>query len=229
MPRFHGIRAVLTDIEGTTSSLSFVKDVLFPFSRAALPDFLRERAEDPQVRPWLEQVAAETGEGELKGQIARLLAWIDEDRKHTALKALQGMVWRRGYAEGRFRAHVYPDAATRLGAWRAAGIPLYVYSSGSVEAQKLFFQHSEAGDLTPLFSGHFDTTIGAKTDPRSYRRIAERVGVPPEAILFLSDLEAELDAARAARMQTARLAREVNPLPESAHPVVADFAAIELA
>lgn len=228
MPSFRGIRAILTDIEGTTSSLAFVKEVLFPYARAALPDFLRENAAHPEVRPWLERLAAETGETDLEGQIARLLAWIDEDRKHTVLKALQGMIWRRGYAEGHFRAHVYPDALTRLRAWQAAGIPLYVYSSGSVEAQKLFFAHSEAGDLTPLFSGHFDTTTGPKTEPDSYRLIAQAIGEPPERILFLSDLEAELDAARAAGLATVRLAREGSPLPVSAHPVVSDFAAIEL-
>jgi enolase-phosphatase E1 len=116
----------------------------------------------------------------------------------------------------------------RLRAWRDAGKRLYVYSSGSVGAQKLFFGHSDAGDLTPLFSGYFDTETGAKRDAASYRRIAEAIGVPAADILFLSDIAEELDAARAAGMQTVLLARAPGRCPdESAHRCVADFDAIE--
>src|SRR5689334_21230294 len=129
---------IVTDIEGTTSSISFVKDVLFPYARRALPDFVRERAGDPEVRKWLDVAAADAGgmcQDEMLAEV--LQGWIDEDRKHPALKALQGMIWEAGYAEGEYRAHVYEDAARGLERWHAHGHPLYVYSSGSVPAQKL--------------------------------------------------------------------------------------------
>lgn len=200
------MRAILTDIEGTTSSISFVKDVLFPYVRRALPAFLKARARDPEVSRWVDAVAMESGTS--GGAIVTVLqGWIDEDRKHTALKALQGMIWKAGYENGDFHAHVYPDAVERLRAWQAQGLPLYVYSSGSVGAQKLFFAHSEAGDLLPLFSGHFDTEIGGKREAASYTRIAESLGLPPAEILFLSDVVEELDAAREAGMATALLDR----------------------
>lgn len=199
-------RAILTDIEGTTSSISFVKDVLFPYARRALPAFLKARARDPEVARWVDAVAMETGTS--GGAIVTVLqGWIDEDRKHTALKALQGMIWKAGYENADFHAHVYPDAVERLRAWQAQGLPLYVYSSGSVGAQKLFFAHSEAGDLLPLFSGHFDTEIGGKREAASYTRIAESLGLPPAEILFLSDVVEELDAAREAGMATALIDR----------------------
>lgn len=138
-------QAILTDIEGTTSSISFVKDVLFPYARRALPTFVREHGNHPQVRHWLNQVADEIGEDvDDATLVATLQRWIDEDRKHTALKALQGMIWEDGYRTADFTAHIYPDAAEHLRAWQADGIPLYVYSSGSVPAQKLFFAHSDA-------------------------------------------------------------------------------------
>ena len=200
------IRAILTDIEGTTSSICFVKDVLFPYARRALPAFLKARARDPDVSRWVDAVAMETGTS--GGAIVTVLqGWIDEDRKHTALKALQGMIWKAGYENGDFHAHVYPDAVQRLRAWQAQGLPLYVYSSGSVGAQKLFFSHSEAGDLLPLFSGHFDTEIGGKREAASYTRIAGSLGLPPAEILFLSDVVEELDAAREAGLATALIDR----------------------
>lgn len=202
------IRAILTDIEGTTSSISFVKDVLFPYARRALPAFLKARTRDPEVARWVDAVAAEIGAAGPDACITEVLqGWIDEDRKHTALKALQGMIWKAGYENGDFHAHVYPDAVERLRAWQAQGLPLYVYSSGSVGAQKLFFAHSEAGDLLPLFSGHFDTEIGGKREAASYTRIAESLGLPPAEILFLSDVVEELDAAREAGMATTLIDR----------------------
>ncbi|HBK46319.1 MAG TPA: acireductone synthase [Xanthomonadaceae bacterium] len=223
-------QAILTDIEGTTSSISFVKDVLFPYARRAMPDFVHEHGNHPQVRHWLNQVADEIGEDVADETIiATLQAWIDEDRKHTALKALQGMIWEDGYRTADFTAHIYPDAARRLREWHAAGIPIYVYSSGSVPAQKLFFAHSDAGDLTGLVSGWFDTEIGGKRESNSYRRIAERIGVEPAAILFLSDVVEELDAATRAGMKTALLDRlEDYPTPRTPqeigkHPRVQAF------
>lgn len=197
------IRAILTDIEGTTSSISFVKDVLFPYARRALPGFVRAHGQEPEVRRWLDVVATEHGSICSDDVIVETLqGWIDQDRKHTALKALQGMIWDAGYRDADFTAHIYPDAAPALQAWYEQGYPLYVYSSGSVPAQKLFFGHSDAGDLSPLISGWFDTEIGGKREADSYRRIAAQIGVPAADILFLSDVVEELDAAREAGLRT---------------------------
>jgi enolase-phosphatase E1 len=197
------VRAILTDIEGTTSSISFVKDVLFPYARRALPDFVREHGGEPEVRRWLDMVATENGGVCSDDMLVEILqGWIDEDRKHTALKALQGMIWNAGYRSADFTAHLYPDAAVALREWHAAGIPLYVYSSGSVAAQRLFFGHSDAGDLTGLFGGWYDTEVGGKREADSYRRIAASIGIAAGDIVFLSDVVEELDAAREAGMQT---------------------------
>ncbi len=225
------IRAILTDIEGTTSSITFVKDVLFPFSRERLPAFIETHADKPEVQHWLHEAAKEAGIilADRAEIIALLQSWIDEDRKATPLKALQGMIWEEGYRNGDFRAHVYADVAPALREWKQRGLELYVYSSGSVAAQKLFFGHSEAGDLTPLFSGYFDTETGSKRDVGSYRRIASAIGKPPGDILFLSDIAAELDAARNASMKTTLLARPPTACPTaSAHPCVHGFDVIAL-
>lgn len=209
-------RLVLTDIEGTTSSISFVKDVLFPYARKALPDFVRTHGNRPEVRRWLDVVGEEVGARDDAAIIATLQRWIDEDRKHTALKALQGLIWEAGYQSRDFRAHIYPDAAPALAAWHQAGLKLAVYSSGSVPAQKLFFGNAEAGDLLPLFSAFFDTEIGHKREAASYRRIAEALALPAAEILFLSDVVEELDAAREAGMQTCLLdRREDYPAPRT--------------
>nr|WP_246373011.1 acireductone synthase [Lysobacter spongiae] len=193
----------MTDIEGTTSSISFVKDVLFPYARRALPAFVQTRGREPAVRKWLDAVATENGGMCSDRMIAEVLqGWIDQDRKHTALKALQGMIWADGYRSADFTAHIYPDAAESLKRWHADGIPLYVYSSGSVPAQRLFFGHSDAGDMTAMFSGWFDTEIGGKREAASYRRIIETIGLPAGDVLFLSDVVAELDAAREAGLDT---------------------------
>lgn len=199
---------ILTDIEGTTSSISFVKDVLFPYARRALPGFVRERGQEPEVRRWLDAVATEHGAVCSDDTIVEILqGWIDEDRKHTALKALQGMIWSDGYRGADFTAHIYPDAAAKLRDWHAAGLPLAVYSSGSVPAQKLFFGHTDAGDLTGLFEGWFDTEVGHKREAGSYTEIARRLGRLPDDILFLSDVVEELDAAREAGLRTVLIDR----------------------
>ena len=210
-------QAILTDIEGTTSSISFVRDVLFPYARRALPGFVREHGHEPQVRQWLDAVATEAGGLCQDAMIVETLqGWIDQDRKHTALKALQGLVWEAGYRNADFTAPIYPDAAQTLQRWHALGLPLYVYSSGSVPAQKLFFGHSDAGDLTGLFSAWFDTAVGGKREAASYARIAQALGVAPGDILFLSDVVAELDAAREAGLRTVLLdRREDYPQPRT--------------
>lgn len=202
--------ALVTDIEGTTSDISFVQKVMFPYARQALPKYLSTHAQDPKVSPWIAQIAAEVGceSNDLATISTTLTRWIDEDRKHTALKALQGQVWEQAFRNGEFVAHAYPDAVSALQRWHADGIPLYVYSSGSIQAQKLYFEHTQDGDLRPCFSDYFDTTSGPKREADSYRRIANSIGLPPQNILFLSDIGAELDAARAAGWKTAQVVRE---------------------
>ena len=223
------IRAIVTDIEGTTSAITFVRDVLFPYARKRLPAFVETHADRPEVQHWLHEAAREAGliEASRQAVIELLLRWIDEDRKSTALKALQGMIWQAGYEAGDYVAHIYPEVAARLRQWRADGFRLYVYSSGSVPAQRLFFGHCEAGDLTPLFAGYFDTETGPKRAADSYRRIAEAIGEQPGHILFLSDIVEELDAAREARLHTGWLVRPPQPAPVAPrHPCYADFDAI---
>ena len=222
------IKAILTDIEGTTSAVSFVFDVLFPYAARHLPQFILDHAEEPAVAAQLDAVRAESGEGgaDLIRVIEILLQWLAEDRKATPLKALQGMVWQQGYASGQLKGHVYPDAVEALKRWHQAGYALYVYSSGSVQAQKLIFGCSEAGDLTPLFSGYFDTTSGGKREAQSYRTIAQAIDLPAEQILFLSDIVEELDAAQQAGMATCGLVRQGGEL--AGHSNVVSFALIDV-
>lgn len=230
------VRAILTDIEGTTSSIAFVKDVLFPYAAHYLPAYVREHAGEPVVAEQLQavRVAVKEPEADIDRVIAVLLNWIAEDRKATPLKTLQGMVWKHGYQSGAYQAHVYPDAVDKLREWHAQGLPIYIYSSGSVAAQKLFFKYSEAGDLTPLFSGYFDTTTGPKQEAASYQAIVQAMGLPAQDILFLSDVAAELDAAKAAGLKTCWLVRpEDNPQPEavlakSLHTAAKTFDAIKV-
>lgn len=204
------IRAIVTDIEGTTSSISFVKDVLFPYARKEIPAFVRKN--EKQVAGLLDDVRAIEKNPKLSidGIIATLQRWIDEDQKITPLKALQGLIWHAGYAAGDFKGHIYDDALEGLQRWHAAGIKLYVYSSGSVPAQKLLFAHTPKGDLTPLFSGYFDTSTGPKLEAGSYRKIAKQIGVTANTILFLSDNPQEISAATEAGMETVLVDRENN-------------------
>ncbi len=223
------IRVILTDIEGTTSSISFVHDVLFPYSAEHMADFVREgEADNMEIREQLDAVAQTSGvaRDDIDGLIGVLDTWIREDRKETPLKTLQGMLWEQGYQQGAFRGHVYEDAAEYLQRWHDRGLRLFVYSSGSVKAQKLIFGFSEAGDLTPFFSGYFDTRIGGKKEPESYGNIISELGVEPRTVLFLSDVEAELQAAESAGMQTVWLIRE-GEIPETERPVARDFADVD--
>lgn len=224
------IRAIVTDIEGTTSSIRFVKDVLFPYARRRLPAFIVTHADTPEVQHWLAEAAKEAHfvAAEQQEMIDLLVRWIDDDKKSTALKALQGMIWREGYEGGEYQAHVYPEVAAKLAEWKAAGLPLYVYSSGSVAAQQLFFGYSEAGDLSGLFSGWFDTETGPKRAADSYRAIATAIGLEPAQVLFLSDIVEELDAAADAGMATVLLARDEGGCPaEARHRCVTNFDAIQ--
>lgn len=223
------IQAIVTDIEGTTSSLSFVKDILFPYSRARIGDFVRDRQSDPEIAALLDDARALIGQPlAADALVAQLIRWIDEDRKAKPLKALQGHIWQHGYTNGDFRGHVYADAVEVLRRWHDQGLKLYVYSSGSVQAQKLLFAHTDYGDLTPLFTDYFDTTVGGKKESASYRHIAATIKFPPARIIFLSDLVEELDAARDAGLHTCWLIRSGSIPPAPSHPVARDFHQIRL-
>jgi len=205
------IKVILTDIEGTTSSISFVKDVLFPYARKHMGEFIHRHAMEPSVLRELEAVRQHCGRTmNTEEIIQQLTQWIDEDKKITPLKSLQGMIWKDGYSRGDFTGHIYEDAVRNLKKWKGSGFKLYIFSSGSVQAQKLLFAHTDYGDLTPLFSGYFDTTIGNKREAVAYQKIAEAIGAPAGDILFLSDTPEELDAAHGVGMRTLLLARDSN-------------------
>jgi len=204
------IKAVVTDIEGTTTSIAFVHEVLFPYASRELPKFILECNKRPESTKLLDDVRTEAGEtnASVERVTEILQKWIKEDRKATSLKALQGHVWRHGYENGDYTGHVYDDAADRLKQWANLGIELYIYSSGSVEAQQLLFGYSDFGDLRPIFSGYFDTRIGHKRQVESYKAIVESLDASAEEILFLSDIAEELDAAALAGMRTIQLVRQ---------------------
>ncbi|MCF4010765.1 acireductone synthase [Rheinheimera sp. UJ63] len=220
--------AIITDIEGTTTRISFVTEVLFPYARLHLAAFVRQHQQQPAVLAELTAVREQLQqpEADVEQCISALLSWLDADQKMTPLKSLQGMIWQEGYQQGHFTGHLYPDAVAQLQAWQQRGIPLYIYSSGSVTAQQLLFKYSDAGDLTPLLSGYFDTRIGAKRDLASYQAILKQLQLPPAQVLFLSDVVAELDAARQAGMATVQLIREQQAA--SNHPVAENFYQIEV-
>lgn len=221
------IRAIVTDIEGTTSDIRFVHNVLFPFARQHLATFIQAQQHDPAVKAALDAVRAEAGtpDADLSTLTTILYGYMDEDRKSTGLKALQGMIWRDGYLNRHFKGHLYPDVLPALKQWHQQGIRLYVYSSGSVDAQKLLFGYSDAGDICSLFSGYFDTHVGAKRERASYLNIASQIGLPASELLFLSDIHQELDAAAGAGWHTVQLIRGAAD-NESRHRQVTDFSQI---
>ncbi len=192
-------KAILLDIEGTTTSIAYVADVLFPYARERIPSWV------PIHREEIAGILAGMPPGD---PVVTLLGWMDQDAKETALKDIQGRIWREGYEAGELKGHVYADTPEALRRWYAAGIGLYIYSSGSVAAQKLIFGNSEAGDLTPYLSGYFDTTTGPKRDADSYAKIAEALALDPADILFISDVSAETDAAKAAGVQALLIDRD---------------------
>ncbi len=223
------IKAIVTDIEGTTSSIDFVHKVLFPYAAEHLPAYVREHQHDAAVASLLKDVAsmANTPDADVEALIDTLLQWIKDDNKATPLKALQGMIWEHGFKAGDFTGHVYADVERNLSKWVEQGIALYVYSSGSVGAQKLLFGYSDAGDLTKYFKGYFDTRIGHKREQPSYEAIVAELQLPADNILFLSDIIEELDAAASAGMQTLQLVRDANVVTGS-HATVTDFDQIQL-
>ena len=222
------IRVILTDIEGTTSSISFVHEVLFPYAKEQLPAFLRAHAEQPKVRVLLDEVASiEQRTLDTEQALTVLLDWIAQDKKIAPLKALQGMIWEAGYRNRDYFGHLYPDAYEYLQTWHAQGLKLFVFSSGSVFAQKLLFEHTDYGDLTPLFSGYFDTRVGAKQQSESYRQISQQMEFSPSEVLFLSDVAAELDAAAEAGMAVCQLVRP-GTMACDRHPNASDFSEVHL-
>lgn len=227
------IRIILTDIEGTTSSISFVHDVLFPYAAEHLESFIKTHQDDAAVRAELDAVAEEArlAPDDVDAIIGELQLWIQQDRKATPLKSLQGMIWQHGYERGDFKSHVYSDAADYLRRWHDRGLRLYVYSSGSVQAQKLIFGYSVEGDLTPFFSDYFDTRVGGKREACSYGNILDSLGVAADTVLFLSDVEEELVAAEAVGMHTCLLVRDEGAgsqtQPAAHRPVASDFAEVD--
>jgi enolase-phosphatase E1 len=243
-------RGILLDIEGTTSSVRFVYDVMFPYVRKHLTFEVFANWMEPEYIEAFHAIARDAGfeslDSWLKSQkltrdnplraaevickeVTRLM---DSDVKATGLKELQGLIWKDGFASGELKAHVYDDVPQALIAWNTAGKDVRVYSSGSVQAQQLFFGHTIAGNLLPQFRGHYDTTTGPKKEADSYRKIAANYRLPPPAILFLSDIVAELDAARTAGMQTGLVVRPGNatdqPSSGEMHAAIESFAQIEL-
>jgi len=205
------ISCILTDIEGTTTEISFVYDVLFPYFREHL--FEWEDVESDEIQEILTAtqrlITEELGSSSLdrKALFKQLLAWSLEDRKVTPLKALQGIIWKKGFETGVLKGHVYPDVAPALARWHSEGKTLAIFSSGSVSAQKQLFGNSIDGDLSPYFSAFFDTQTGMKRDPQTYVAIANSLSMLPANVLFLSDVVEELAAAKQAGMHTTQLVR----------------------
>ncbi len=234
-------RAVLLDIEGTTTPVEFVYETLFPFARQHVREFIEPRLDSPLVRADVEALHEERRADLEKGivpptwredstaslveSVVSYVHWLmDQDRKSRALKSLQGKIWEGGYRSGQLRGQVYADVPPALDRWKKQGKGIYIFSSGSVLAQKLIFAHTTEGDLTPYLDGYFDTTTGAKVSAASYQSIAEKIDAPAAEVLFVSDVTAELDAAKVAGMMTALCVRPGSREPEQpAHPVVRTF------
>lgn len=222
-------QAYLLDIEGTTTPIDFVTRVLFPYARARLSAFLQahrgaaELADD--ARALAEEYILDLEAGfappdwparpQPEGLLPYLEWLMDQDRKSTGLKSIQGRIWQAGYESGELRGEIYPDVEPAIRRWKAQGSRVAIFSSGSVLAQRLLFAHLPAGNLTPLLDGYFDTAVGSKRDPDSYRRIAASLGLAPEAITFLSDVGQEIDAAKAVGMVAYRIDRRTPADPET--------------
>ncbi len=226
------VQYILTDIEGTTTSVSFVYDTLFPYFSANLANFVASRADDATLLAKIERVKEwafdETQQMlNTQGVVDLLLEWTRQDVKNALLKDLQGLVWAQGYAEGALKGHVYEEVPQALEQWKAQGLQMGVYSSGSVEAQRLIFGKSIYGDLNPYFSHNFDTRIGHKREVGSYQNIAHEIGISSSQILFLSDVVAELEAAHSAGMAVVHVVRP-NTTPTDKYPVVHQLTDIQV-
>lgn len=234
----HDIRAILLDIEGTTTPIDFVYRVLFPYAKSHAREFLRRHGGSRDVRDDLKALREQYAEDSARGLnppaledpsdptffVAYIHWLIDHDRKLTPLKSLQGKIWAEGYAAGELRSQVFDDVPIALKRWQEQGKQIAIFSSGSVLAQKLLFAHTESGDLTSYFCWYFDTTVGSKTDPASYRKIADAMGVPPRQIIFVSDATKELDAATAAGLEALLCERPGNhPQPQHNYKILSSF------
>ena len=204
MSLLDGVSAVLLDIEGTTTPIAFVHNVLFSYARKHVREFLNEKSAAADIALLREEQAVDVEEGRNPPlPMDEYVEWlIALDRKSTALKSLQGKIWRQGYEAGSLQSQVFADVAPAFQRWRERGLRISIFSSGSVLAQQLLFAHTEVGDLTPFIDSYFDTRVGKKGDPESYRRIAEAMDLKPEQILFVSDVVTELEAANEAEMKT---------------------------
>lgn len=224
LPKTLSIFCLLLDIEGTTTPVDFVYKTLFPFAAERVDGYLRRHVAEPETVSLLEDLrqahAAEwtdhpaigswlrrTREEEIASATKYVRHLMAQDRKVTPLKTLQGKIWEEGYGSGDLLGEVYEDVPRAFTRWHADGKRIAIFSSGSVLAQKLLFGHSNAGDLTKFIEAYFDTTTGPKREAKSYSAIAETLGVRNENIAFVSDVEAELDAAKEAGMQTALMIR----------------------
>ena len=232
-PAATGVALILLDIEGTTTPVAFVADVLFPYARREVRPYFEAQADTAEYESIVSGLRAEHAAAQRGGEpvpawndesaaatlasAATFVEWLmDRDRKSTPLKELQGRIWKHGYERGELAGEVFPDVPAALQRWNAEGVQVGIFSSGSVLAQQLLFRHSSAGDLTGLLQWYFDTHVGAKSDPESYRRIAQAVGIAADRAVFLSDVPRELDAARAAGMQVRLVVRPGNAPVESA-------------
>lgn len=224
------VRALLLDIEGTTTPVSFVYDVLFPYARRHLHDYVAARAGSPELTriaamlgdEWMADGSRGDGEGLAKPSaddtasvVCYLTRLMDRDRKSPALKRVQGEIWETGYRSRELRGQVFADVPAAFSRWAESGMTIAIYSSGSVLAQRLLFANSELGDLTPFIDQYFDTAVGAKGSAESYQRIARVLALVPAAILFISDVDAELTAAKTAGMQVLMCVRAGNAAESS--------------
>ncbi|XP_076058469.1 enolase-phosphatase E1-like [Oratosquilla oratoria] len=240
-----GVEAVLLDIDGTTTSISFVEDQLFPYARRQMGDHLQKTWSSPATQAVVMALRDQVKEDIINGVegvsalpegddeslheavLATLLGFMDCDRKVTPLKTLQGHIWKKGYKDGHLKGHVYDDVVTALESWDEAGLEKFLFSSGSIEAQKLLFRHSLFGDLLHYFQGYFDTTTGRKRDAMSYKKISKAIGYMPSMVLFVTDVEAEARAAREAGMKVVLSVRDgTAPLSDEDklnYPVIYSF------
>ena len=241
-PEGAGVRGILLDIEGTTTPIAFVHEVLFPYAREHVRDFLNANFESPEVASDLARLCEERSHDARAGEepprlievtrdaaIDSLVSYvhllIDLDRKSTGLKSLQGKIWEQGYRDGSLKAPLFADVLAALEKARHAGLKIAIFSSGSVFAQRLLFAHTDAGDITNLIDDYFDTSTGPKTASESYQRIASGLGLAAGEVLFISDVVGELNAAGVAGMQTLLCIRPGNPeQPASQHGTIHDFA-----
>jgi len=227
-------QAVLLDIEGTVTPISFVHEILFPYAREHVNTYLSQNFQQPEVQTDIRKLRDEQANDaeelrqppidSIDTAVTYVNRLIDLDRKSPALKSLQGKIWKAGYEDGSLKSPVYPDVVEAFERWRDVGITINIFSSGSVLAQRLLFAYTHAGDLTRYIDQYFDTSIGKKIDPQSYRAIAANLSSDPTQILFVSDVVAELDAAKAAGIQTRLCIRPGNPpQPASQYQSIASF------